>query len=423
MKTLRQAIVDFQQKYYARRPFLNDFFADALKRGYYTFGQKGRQMMASIEETLRNLEASPIQEGTHDRLALKEAKRLLYQARKSFYHLNEMVKPLWRQWLEAITVALLLAFVLRNFVFGLYHVPTGSAEPNILVGDRVWGNKAAYFISPVRHGDLVIFDNPEFRYDTSSSIGYYWQKYVGFELPLLGLRSGPDNLVKRVIGLPGDVLQGKIEDSKTVVYRNGVKLEEPYVNKLPLIRVRKQVGFIPFKAFGPFSIPGFLQKRYSEPGSGYTYDPSRPLDEQPYYNLEESELVRRPGSREKLLSHAYDPIYYNDYFTGRRVSVDEFGPFTVPEGHYWVMGDSRKNSRDSRYFNLLNHELIHGRASFIIFSIDSEEPFWLFELLKSPIKFWTKKIRYNRFFKSLWDYNNYQESNITPQELLTKKEL
>lgn len=409
MKTIKQAFLDFQVKYYERRPYLNDFFADAQRRGYFSFSQKGRQMMASVEESLRHLEASPINQSSPDRLAIKEAKRVLYKARKLFYQLNEMVKPLWRQWLEAITIALLLAFLLRNFVFGLYHVPTGSAEPNILVGDRVWGNKAAYVFSPVKHGDLVIFDNPEFHYDTTSNINYYWQKYIGFELPLLGLRGGPDNLVKRVIGVPGDVIEGRIENNKTVIYRNGKKLEEPYVNRLPLIRVRKQVGFIPFKAFGPFSIPFFLQKRYSEPGSGYTYDPEKSFDEQLYYHLAPHELITRSASGEKILSYPYDPIYHVDYYTGKSFCVDQFGPITIPAGKYWMMGDSRKNSRDSRYWHLLDEKLIHGRASFVIFSIDSEEAFWLFEFIKHPVDFWVKKIRYNRFFKTLWDYNGYEE--------------
>jgi hypothetical protein len=82
-----------------------------------------------------------------------------------------------------------------------------------------------------------------------------------------------------------------------------------------------------------------------------------------------------------------------------------FGPLTVPDGKYWMMGDSRKNSRDSRWWHFLDRERIHGRASFIIYSIDSEEAFWLFELIKHRINFWTKSIRFNRFFKILWQHN------------------
>ena len=65
------------------------------------------------------------------------------------------------------------------------------------------------------------------------------------------------------------------------------------------------------------------------------------------------------------------------------------------------MGDSRRNSTDSRVWLFLDEDLIHGRASFIIYSIDSEEPFWLFELLRNPVRFFTKHVRFNRFFRSV----------------------
>jgi len=65
------------------------------------------------------------------------------------------------------------------------------------------------------------------------------------------------------------------------------------------------------------------------------------------------------------------------------------------------MGDSRKNSVDSRWWLFLDEDFIHGRASFIIYSIDSQEAFWLFDLIKHPIDFWTKHVRWNRFFRGL----------------------
>ena len=55
-------------------------------------------------------------------------------------------------WLGSIAVALATAVILRMFIFGLYHVPTGSAEPNLLVGDRIWGNKMAYYFGKVKQG-------------------------------------------------------------------------------------------------------------------------------------------------------------------------------------------------------------------------------------------------------------------------------
>ena len=112
-------------------------------------------------------------------------------------------------------------------------MPTGSAEPNILVGDRLFGNKVTYLFRAPRRGELVIFDDPEFSYDRSSSLQRLWQKYIGF--PILGiLKQGPENWVKRVIGVPGDTIEGRMENGKTVVYRNGKRLEETLCQSSPI---------------------------------------------------------------------------------------------------------------------------------------------------------------------------------------------
>jgi hypothetical protein len=68
------------------------------------------------------------------------------------------------------------------------------------------------------------------------------------------------------------------------------------------------------------------------------------------------------------------------------------------------MGDNRKNSRDSRWWQFLDAEYIRSRASFVMWSIDSDEAFWFFDLIKHPIDFFTKHVRWNRFFKSLHTY-------------------
>ena len=306
--------------------------------------------------------------------------------------LNEIRKPVWRQWFEALIVVLPLVFILRNFVFGLYHVPTGSAEQNILVGDRLWGNKFIYFLKDVGRGEFVIFDNPEFNYERKNSIKKFLQKYIGFGIPMLGLPNGPDNWVKRVVAIPGDTIEGRIEDGKTVIYRNGKKIDEPYVNPHPLIRVIKTTGFLNTNAnLGLFD---FL--RQNKKLVNYTYVPDVELNKQPFYYMTKNEIYRDPITWQPILSKSHSPTY-NEF--GQ--NVDLFGPIKIPEGKYWVMGDSRKNSRDSRFWGFLDESLIHGRASFIIYSIDSEEPFWLLELLKHPVDFWTKYFRWNRTLNGL----------------------
>jgi signal peptidase I len=252
----------------------------------------------------------------------------------------------------------------------------------------------AYFFDEVKRGDLVIFDDPREGYDESSYFQYLWQRYVGFSIPLLGLKTGPINVVKRVIAVPGDIIQGKLENGKAVIYLNGIKLDESYVNHLPLILLQRDKGFLGFDNFGPLAVPDFLRKEKKL--VRYTYDPAKPYDQQPFYYMSAEDIYKHPQTGESILYEAFSPTY-----SSRGVTIDEFGPRKVPENMYWTMGDSRKNSEDSRVWQYLDRKYIHGRASFIIYSVDSEEALWLFDLIKHPIEFWKKHIRWNRFFKKL----------------------
>jgi len=326
---------------------------------------------------------------TIDNINSKEMQKKIKTFKTTYKELHAITKPVWQQWAEALIFALVAAFILRNFFFGLYHVPTGSAETTILVGDRIWGNKMIYYFSPVQKGDIIIFDDPTFEYDKSSALRALWQKYIGFP-------SGCTQWTKRVIACPGDTIEGRIEEGKPVVYVNGKKLDEPYINKLPLIAINKTHGFLPWKTIGGFlNIPSFLQRETSF--TKYTYDSSKPLDQQPYYLIEKDEIIQTPGGTSPFLFYPFTPTY--DPQTNR--CVDIFGPYTLPAGKYWAMGDNRKGSWDSRWWLFLDESYIHGRASFIIYSIDSEEVFWLFDLIKHPVAFWTKHIRWSRLFRSL----------------------
>ena len=76
---------------------------------------------------------------------------------------------------------------------------------------------------------------------------------------------------------------------------------------------------------------------------------------------------------------------------------DEFSVILGPD-EYWVMGDNRRNSSDSRVLGPIKEKHIHGRIVFRIWSIDSDEAWWILDLLKHPIDFW-HRVRWNRFFQ------------------------
>jgi signal peptidase I len=392
MNWLKKQFEALHAKFVVKKPLFEKVIEKWKHRGKTTWHERGKAILDELEKEsseLKNLFAD-----ASSSISKSEIKIRLKRFRKNLKKLTESTKPSWRQWTEALVVAGIVALILRHFIFGLYHVPSGSAEPTILVGDRVWGNKLAYFIGPIKRGDLVIFDNPDFKYEDSGWLQRKWQKHIGFPIPLLGLKTGPINMVKRVIAVPGDWIEGRIENGKTVIYLNNEKLSESYVNPYPLIWLDKKVGFLPFSSIGPIPIPYFLREQSIPYGFWCTYVPGKSFDEQPYYNMKKDEVIKIPGL--PFLREAYSPSI-KDPTSGK--SADVFGPMRVPEGKYWVMGDSRKNSRDSRWFGFLDKKYVHGRLSFIIYSIDSQESFWLFGLLKHPIDFWLKAIRWNRFIK------------------------
>ena len=140
----------------------------------------------------------------------------LYQGNKQSGFLAE---------LKQIAFVLLVVFLIRTFVFGLYQVPTGSMETTMLVGERFFADKFTYLFLKPKRGHVISLNSPLFEY-SDNTFKRLFEEYVW----------GPQNLTKRIIGIPDDLVEGKIEDGKPVIYINGTKLEEPYLNKYPLIR-------------------------------------------------------------------------------------------------------------------------------------------------------------------------------------------
>lgn len=198
-------------------------------------------------------------------------------------------KPL-AEW--ALTLLLLL-FGTTTLVQA-YVIPTGSMEGTLLVGDHVLVDKLAYApagamsrlllpYSPIRRGDIIVFRWPS------------------------NLQA---NLVKRVIGLPGDRI--RIADKQ--VYCNGKALQEPY-------KVHSDPGRLPFRDTWP----------------------ALPLDPQ----------VDAAG-RAMFQQHVHQ------------------GELVVPPGHYFALGDNRDASLDSRYWGLVPRENIIGKPLAVFWSYEAE---------------------------------------------------
>lgn len=279
------------------------------------------------------------------------------------------------QWIEAAIIILPIAFILRTFGYGLYQVPSGSMETTMLVGERFVADKFTVWFKPIKHGDIISFNDPTFQYSSNKLVNWY-QRYLW----------GPSNWTKRVIGIPGDHMQGKIEEGKPVVYRNGVKLDEPYINKYPLIYV--------WDKFIPNQQDIYLNNCSYTPKS---YDPAKPYNEQPFYRIDENLIVKLQGK--PVFSYPQVPME-----NGSDVFDIQLG-----DNQYWAMGDNRKGSFDSRAWGPLPGHLIHGKIVYRILSIDTRETWsflifsdsWLLlDILTHPIDFWSK-VRWSRCFQSV----------------------
>jgi signal peptidase I len=157
---------------------------------------------------------------------------------------------------------------LRAYVLQLFYIPSGSMLPTLQVGDRIVVDKLAYRFEPIRRGDVVVFSHPPLEH------GDY------------------QDLVKRVIGLPGETLSL----AGGHVYVDGRLLEEPW---------------LPNPA--PPSTPSPVDAAFS-------------------------------------LAH----------------------PFTVPAGEYFVMGDDRTDSEDSRFFGPIPRHLVVGKMAFVAWPVSDD---------------------------------------------------
>ena len=201
--------------------------------------------------------------------------------------------------LKSLIVPVALFLVLRTFVVEAFHIwPSGSMERTLLIGDFLFVNKALYGAEvPVLHRRLPGIRDPH-RLDLVI--------FESVEEPGL-------TVVKRIIGVPGDTLAMR----DNVIYRNGLRTEEPYVQHLPA-SIEQQ-------------------------------DPRMPGWQLPH-------LVGRSAGED------YRPTSWN------------WGPLVVPADSFFVMGDNRDDSYDSRYWGFLGQDRIRGTPFLVYYSYDRNGP-------------------------------------------------
>jgi signal peptidase I len=240
----------------------------------------------------------------------------------------EPPKSVFREYFESFAVTLVMAFFGMTFIVQSVTVPTGSMQNTIVVDDYLLVNKFIFAPGPplpflptrdIRRGDIVVFKYPGNQFDPAADRR---EGYVPYQL----------NYVKRVIGLPGD----KVEFRNNQVFVNDQLLPEKRVIGEP----NAPAGSDPQKV--PLAVTEFEN---APPDATYTV----------YY-------------REQTLTAAQQGLSVSE---NRDFNFGVAGkPSVVPENSYFMMGDSRDNSADSRVWGFVPRDLVIGRPMFIYFSCD-----------------------------------------------------
>lgn len=224
--------------------------------------------------------------------------------------------PAWLDYTAGFFTVILAVFVLRSFVAEPFRIPSASMMPTLQAGDLILVNKFAWGLRmPVYNNILLKMGDPQrgdvivFRYPNDEKLDY----------------------IKRVIALPGDL----IEYNNKILSLNGKPLEikampdvfdpDGSASGAPASYVKQQTEFLPRD-----SAPSYAHNLLLTPGRSSTISGAR------------------------LHNHSQSCTYLPD---GIRC--------TVPAGHYFVMGDNRDNSEDSRYWGFVPDRNIVGKAFFI----------------------------------------------------------
>lgn len=266
--------------------------------------------------------------------------------------LAEVGKPKsWVDSLSSLFPILFVVFVIRSFLYEPYQIPSGSMMPTLLIGDFIVVQKYAYglkdpvtnttFIAtgkPLR-GDLAVFKHPN--------------------VPQM-------DLIKRVVGLPGDKLVYLPDEKQLLIYPacqpEGCQGQqsEPLDLKYGSVSKSDWKEVFTKNSTNFYTNEAFAQLKSGLSPAAMTFDLNT-----------RQEQVNGHGHQLLLLPMA---VYGTKDFY--KQTGQQPGEWVVPAGHYFMMGDNRDNSDDSRFWGFVPEANLVGRASAIWMSFDKQPDEW-----------------------------------------------
>ena len=217
-----------------------------------------------------------------------------------------LAQPWWLDWTAGLFPVILVVFLLRSFLFEPFKIPSGSMIPTLLVGDLILVNKYHYGVRlPVINKKIIQNHDPQ-RGDV-----------MVFRYPV----DPRVDYIKRVVGIPGD--------------------EITYTNQKLSVNGQE----VPVKSLGEF---------YNEDRLRYSPMFSEKLGEVEHRILVDPKAPSYFGGMPKTF-----PMHENCRYNAEGMTCK------VPPGHYFMMGDNRDDSQDSRFWGFVPDENIVGRAFFV----------------------------------------------------------
>lgn len=326
---------------------------------------------------------------------------------------SDRAKSWFREWMDAFLFAAIAALIIRTFLFEAYRIPTPSMEDTLLTGDFLVVSKVSYGprtpmvlgipftnvylpgavlpwtrlpgFSEIRRNDIVVFNYP-------------------IDLAPIAVKT---NYIKRAVGMPGDTLS---MDDKQLMVNGDPARDFPHIQQLYVVGVRENVRLSPSKvrAAGGALAGALGPNRYRVNATREEAEAIAAWPEvtgvQPWVLPDSlNEYGQRPFSFSSgFLNHHHMPpvvvpfegqrvklgrdnwhIYQNilTRYEGNRVERegDQFiingertNTYTIRQDYYFMMGDNRDDSEDSRYWGFVPRDHVVGKAGMIYFSWDSE---------------------------------------------------